>query len=60
MVELIRNERNMKGECWCCCHFVLPMFDLTLLVGVKEGLWIAISDQFIFSCFNGLLLMFRC
>ena len=31
---------------WCCCRFVLPMFDLTLLVGVKEGLWIAISDQF--------------
>ena len=57
MVELIRNERNTKGECWCCCRFVLSMFDLTLLVGVKEGLWIAISDQFIFSCFNGLLLM---
>ena len=37
-----------------------PEFDLMLLVGVKEGLWIAISDQFTFSCFNGLLLMFRC
>ena len=32
------------------------MFDLTLLVGVKEGLWIAISDQFIFSCFNSKVL----
>ena len=47
MVELIRNERNTKGECSCCCRSVPPMFDSTLLVGVKEGLRIAISDQFI-------------